>query len=100
MPFLVQGMLGMSPEQRLNFVAVNKTFQARRKVLLDQRQAIYGLLQRPLTRYNNAEDTISEFLKVLRLIVIVSCHSTGFGRASRVQGDSAWCPIRTLVRDM
>ena len=60
----VQDMLEMSTEQRLNFVAVNKTFQARRKVLLDQRQSIYGLLQRPKTRYNNAEDIIVEFLKV------------------------------------
>ena len=54
----------MSTEQRLNFVAVNKTFQGRRKVLLDQRQSIYGLLQRHTTRYNNAEDIIIEFLKV------------------------------------
>ena len=54
----------MSTEQRLNFVAVNKTFQGRRKVLLDQRQGIYVLLQRPKTRYNNAEDIITEFLKV------------------------------------
>ncbi|CAL5218481.1 g167 [Coccomyxa viridis] len=59
----VADMLEMSMEQRLNFVAVNKTFQARRKVLLDQRQSIYGLMQRPTTRYNNAEDIIVEFLK-------------------------------------
>lgn len=61
---LAQDMLEMSTEQRRNFVAVNKTFQARRKVLLDQRQSIYGLMQRPKTRYNNAEDIIVEFLKV------------------------------------
>lgn len=60
----MQDKLEMSTEQRLNFVAVNKTFQGRRKVLLDQRQSIYGLLQRPSTRYNNAEDIIIEFLKV------------------------------------
>jgi hypothetical protein len=56
--------MGWSPEQRAIYVAVTKSFQARRKVLLEQRQGIYGLLQRPLTRYNNAEDTIAEFLKV------------------------------------
>ena len=54
----------MPAEQRRNFVAVNKSFQARRQVLLDQRQAIYARLQRQSTRYNNAEDTIAEFLKV------------------------------------
>lgn len=55
--------MGWSLEQRAIYVAVTKSFQARRKVLLEQRKGIYGLLQRPLTRYNNAEDTIMEFLK-------------------------------------
>ena len=60
----MQGAMRMPAEQRRNFVAVNKSFQARRQVLLDQRQAIYARLQRQSTRYNNAEDTIAEFLKV------------------------------------
>ena len=60
----MQDLMGWSLEQRAIYVAVTKGFQARRKVLLEQRKGIYGLLQRPLTRYNNAEDTIMEFLKV------------------------------------
>ena len=60
----MQDLMGWSPEQRAIYVAVTKSFQARRKVLLEQRQGMYGLLQRPLTRYNNAGDTIIEFLKV------------------------------------
>lgn len=59
----------MTGEQREKFVAVNRTFQARRKVLLDQRQSIYGLLQRPMTRYSNSEDAIVEFLKVRRSLL-------------------------------
>lgn len=59
----IAGAMRMPAEQRRNFVAVNKSFQARRQVLLDQRQAIYARLQRQSTRYNNAEDTIAEFLK-------------------------------------
>ena len=62
----MQATMRMPAEQRRNFVAVNKSFQARRQVLLDQRQAIYARLQRQSTRYNNAEDTIAEFLKVGR----------------------------------
>ena len=61
----------MTTEQRQNFVAVNKSFQARRGILPDQRQAIYGCMQLPSTRYNNAEDAIVEFLKVGKL----SAHS-------------------------
>ena len=84
----------MPAEQRRNFVAVNKSFQARRQVLLDQRQAIYARLQRQSTRYNNAEDTVAEFLKVwqmsyqLPLHACLQCQSTRYNNAEDTVAES------------